>query len=127
MQWRMTARLARGSEIRFASVRDGAGSESETVDEFGDWEPVDHLAAAIAGCFVKSCQMVLQALGEAERNCEVHVELDKADTKPNRVGRARIRYAIDGLDPDRAARIAKDAKRICTVTNTLNCEFELVA
>lgn len=122
MQWRMTARLAPGGELRF----DPSGNESGTGDAAGDWEPVDHLAAAIAGCFAKSCQMVLQALGEAERNCEAHVELDKADAKPNRVGRARIRYAIDGLDADRAARIAKDAKRICTVTNTLNCEFELV-
>ncbi|EKF17705.1 membrane-anchored protein OsmC family [Nitratireductor pacificus pht-3B] len=121
MQWRMTAQLSQGGELRL----DLAGNGPDAGGATDAWTPVDFLAAAVAGCFVKSCQMVLQALGEAERHIEAHVELDKADAKPNRVGRARIRYMIDGLDADRAARIAKDAKRICTVTNTLNCEFEL--
>lgn len=124
MQWIMWAQLSPEGELHLARLDDAGVVERAPVST---WEPVDHFAGSVAGCFVKSCQMVLDALGEPARAVEASVVAGKAADKPSRVGKISIRYAIDGLGADKAARIAKDAKRICTVTNSLNCEFELVS
>lgn len=89
--------------------------------------PVDLLMGAIAGCFAKSCHMVQAARGEATTDLRCTITGRKADDPPNRVGHVRIAYALPDLSADQAAKIAKDAKRICTVTNAMSCSFELVA
>lgn len=88
--------------------------------------PVETFFASVAHCFAKSVHMVQDARSEAHCNVWVEVGGSKATEGPNRVGSMWMRARLEGLDPDRAARIAKDAKRICTVSNTLNCDFEMV-
>jgi uncharacterized OsmC-like protein len=118
-------RATLSSDGQLAMSRLSAGDAQE-IAPAPDWGPVDHLAAAVAGCFAKSCHMVMSALGESLRPVEADVLATKADGKPSRVGRLTIHYTLEGCTADKAVRIAKDAKRICTVTNSLNCEIELV-
>jgi uncharacterized OsmC-like protein len=87
--------------------------------------PVDMLAAAIASCFAKSCHMVLGALSHEPCRVDVVVRASKSRTPPNRVDRVEIVWAMQAIADDLAARVAKDAKRICTVTNSMSCEFEV--
>lgn len=87
--------------------------------------PVDLLVAAVAGCFVKSCHMVQDARGEAKTAVIAEVRGLKGAGTPNRVGKVSISWDLPGLDAAQAEKIAKDAKRICTVTNSMSCEFEV--
>jgi uncharacterized OsmC-like protein len=119
----MRAQLSPKGELHLVRLDDGGAADGAPVSA---WGPVDHLVGAVAGCFAKSCQMVQQALGDPASTVEADVVADKAEAKPSRVGKVSIRYAIGVPNPEKAARIARDAKRICTVTNSLNCEFELV-
>lgn len=97
------------------------------VRRLADAKPVELLVAAVAICFVKSCANVIAARGAPPAAIRCEVVAHKAGDKPARVARMVVRYAIDGMVPDVAARIAKDGKRICTVSNTLNCESVLEA
>ncbi|MDQ6435605.1 OsmC family protein [Mesorhizobium sp. LHD-90] len=119
----MRAQLSPQGELHLVRLDDGGAVDDAPASA---WGPVDHLVGAVAGCFAKSCQMVQHALGEPASAVEAHVVARKAEAKPSRVGTVSIHYAIGVASADKAARIAKDAKRICTVTNSLNCEFELV-
>lgn len=49
----------------------------------------------------------------------------KAGDSPNRVGQIAIKWQLPDLWAEDAARIARDAKRICTVTNSMSCAFEV--
>lgn len=112
MEWRVRADLSADGKLQL----DGA---------LLDGSPVDLLVAAVAGCFVKSCHMVQEARGEATSQITADVLGTKAEDAPNRVGKVVIAWALPGLDPDQAERIAKDAKRICTVTNSMSCDFQV--
>lgn len=114
LEWRVRADLAADGKMQL----DGALAQGS---------PVDLLVAAVAGCFVKSCHMVQEARGEARTRVLAEVTGVKPAEPPNRVGKITIRWSLPGLAPDHAARIAKDAKRICTVTNSMSCEFEVTA
>lgn len=112
MEWRVRAELSADGELDFdGSMLDGT--------------PVDLLVAAVAGCFSKSCQMVQEARGEPKTKVIAEVTGTKGEGSPNRVGHVRIAWSLPDLDSDKAARIAKDGKRICTVTNAMSCEFEV--
>lgn len=114
MEWHVTAMLsAQGALTLEGAVHDGT--------------PVDLLIAAVAGCFVKSCHMVQEAKGAAKTEIRAEVVGVKAEDAPNRVARVTIRWAIPDLAAEDAARIARDAKRICTVTNSMSCAFEVIA
>lgn len=89
--------------------------------------PVDLLITAVAGCFVKSCHMVQDARKETKTKAIAEVRGVKAEGPPNRVGKVVIAWALPGLPPSHAEKIARDAKRICTVTNSMSCEFEVTA
>ena len=114
LEWRARAELSPAGEL----CLDGPLLEGS---------PVDLMMGAIAGCFVKSCQMVQQARGEPATRVLCEITGTKAEDPPNRVGHVRIAYALPDLAPDQAERIARDAKRICTVTNAMSCGFDLVA
>ena len=91
-----------------------------------DGTPVDMLIAAAAACFAKSCQLVQNARSETPTTVVADVTGIKAADAPNRLGRMRIAWSIPDLEPRQAARIARDAKRVCTVTNSLTCDIEMV-
>lgn len=113
MEWHVKAELSAEGELHL----DGA---------LLDGTPVDLLVAAIAGCFVKSCHMVQTARRETPSVVIAQVTGRKADGPPNRVGAVRIAWSLPGVDPETAAKVARDAKRICTVTNAMSCDFEVV-
>lgn len=114
MEWRVRAELSAAGELELEGAL-LAGS------------PVDLLVAAVAGCFVKSCHMVQEARGAATTDVIAEVRGHKAPDAPNRVGGMLIAWSLPGVDPDEARKIAKDAKRICTVTNSMSCDFEVRA
>lgn len=112
MEWRVRAELSAKGELKL----DGA---------LLDGSPVDLLVASVAGCFVKSCHMVQEARGEQKTVARCEVTGVKAEDSPNRVGHIRIAWALPSIE--NGDRIAKDAKRICTVTNSMSCAFEVVS
>lgn len=113
MEWRVRAELS-------------ASGELDLTGALLEGSPVDLLVSAVAGCFVKSCHMVQGARGEAKTVAVAEVVGVKGDGAPNRVGKVTIAWQLPGLDPAHAERIAKDAKRICTVTNSMSCDFEVI-
>lgn len=113
MEWRVRAVLSADGELQL----DGA---------LLDGSPVDLLVAAVAGCFVKSCHMVQTARREPVTEAVAEITGTKGEGTPNRVGHITIAWSLPGLDADLAERVAKDAKRICTVTNSMSCDFEMV-
>lgn len=112
LEWRAKAELSAEGELQLEGAL-LAGS------------PVDLLIAAVAGCFVKSCHMVQEARGEAKTKAIAEVRGTKGEGSVNCVGAVQIAWALPGLDPATAEKIAKDAKRICTVTNSMSCAFEV--
>lgn len=113
MQWQARVDLSSDGDLRLDSpMLEGT--------------PVDLLVAAVATCFVKSCHLVQEARGDAKSAVHCDVTGTKAEGPPNRIGHMRIAWSLPGLDAAQAERIAKDAKRICTVTNSLSCETEMV-
>lgn len=112
LEWRARAELSAEGELHLeGALLDGS--------------PVDLLVAAVAGCFVKSCHMVQDARGDAKTRVLAEVVGTKAEDTPNRVGKVIILWHLPDLESALAERIAKDAKRICTVTNTMTCAFEV--
>ena len=114
MEWRGTASLSAEGDLKFD-------------DAVLAGTPVDILVASVAACFMKSCHLAQGARSTAQTRVEVDVTATKADGRPNRLGAIRIAWAMPELDEAEASRIAKDAKRICTVTNSMSCDFEVVA
>lgn len=122
MEWKIQANLSPEGKMTLVRL-----SEDEKPDnaDVTSWGPVDHLVASVAGCFVKSVHMVQQALGQEQVDVRAIVVGAKADAKPARIGSILIRYEMPSLPHDKASKLAQDAKRICTVTNSLNCDFDL--
>lgn len=112
MEWRAQADLSAEGELELSGA-------------LLDGSPVDLLVTAVAGCFVKSCHMVQDARGEAKTRAIASVQGVKGEGSPNRVGKIVISWDLPGLDDDTARKVAKDAKRICTVTNSMSCDFEV--
>lgn len=116
MQWHSDARL----------LADGALSFSCDAGPLDQVSPVDLLIASVATCFVKSVHMVQAVKGQSPSEVSARVTGEKAPDSPNRVAWIEIRYEMPGLDPVEAAKLAKDAKRICTVSNSLSCDCRVV-
>lgn len=117
-EWRVDGRVSAAGELVI---------ELEGGHGLLDGSPVDMLLGAIAGCFLRSCHLVQKARREEASEISVKITGRKADGIPNRVAHVEIAYAMPGLDPALGERIARDAKRICTVTNSMSCEFEVRA
>lgn len=110
-------------QVKISLLEDGTVEFSPSE---GDLSPVDLLLRAVASCFAKSCHMVQSARGEAYSKVIVDVAGTKAEDRPNRIGVVQIQWSLPSVDQKMAAQIVKDAKRICTITNTMSCEFEVV-
>ena len=88
--------------------------------------PVDVLLASVGHCIIKSIQW---AANQREVNLNafsVEIIGTKALDTPNRL--AKIDIAIIGQivdDAELSQRILQQAKAICTVSNTLNCDVTL--
>lgn len=123
MKWTIQADLLATADLSL-KIREIDGIISDKPLE--RWTPVDLLIGSVAGCFVKSCAMIMEAQGERVGDMRALVRGVKSTDKPQRVASLEIQYELFGVTPDRAKRIAAQAKKICTVTNSLNCEIQVV-
>jgi uncharacterized OsmC-like protein len=82
--------------------------------------PVEYLLVAAAACFALSVRSVVAARGLPKTPFEVIATGEKARDLPSRLGQISLVVVFDGaVDETHAAAIAAEAKRLCTVTNTL--------
>lgn len=82
--------------------------------------PVEYMLISIAGCFALSCRGAMKSRNLPATEVEVIVTGEKARDPPSRVARITLVVAL-GQEPGAAdiAAILQDAKRLCTVTNTI--------
>jgi uncharacterized OsmC-like protein len=82
--------------------------------------PVEYQLIAVAGCFALSLEAARTARAWPESVFDVTVLGSKAPDLPSRLERIAISVSMPGpLDAAAQATLIKDAKRLCTVTNTL--------
>lgn len=115
------------------STQSGALSEQQYGfnTRFGDepgTNPEELIAAAHAGCFTMALSFALarEGFSDGTLNATAKVTLDKqgngfAITRSD----LTLTAAIAGIDADRFARIAADAKANCPVSKALNAEITL--
>jgi len=85
-----------------------------------DISPVEYLLIAAAACFALSVRSVVAARGLAKTSFEVIVTGEKARDLPSRLGQISLVVLFnDTVDEIHAGGIAAEAKKLCTVTNTL--------
>lgn len=88
--------------------------------------PAETLLASIAACMVLSIGIVARQKNTQVNPFDVAVTATKAEHLPGRFGRYEVLISA-GLhdDPELAQSIAKQAKSVCTVSNSLNGEIVL--
>jgi uncharacterized OsmC-like protein len=92
-------------------------SAPATLDEVS---PVQILLVSVATCFALSCRAALRARRLPLGSLEVRVSGEKALEKPSRLALIQVGVRFgDRLTEEDAAAVARDAKALCTVTNTL--------
>jgi uncharacterized OsmC-like protein len=85
-----------------------------------DISPVEYLMIAAAACFALSVRSVVTARGLPKIFFEVIVTGEKARALPSRLDQISLVALFDGaVDEVQAEAIAAEAKKLCTVTNTL--------
>lgn len=88
--------------------------------------PVDMLLASLAHCLVKSVEWAADQHNVVLPPFMVKVEGTKARDLPNRVAKMHVIIIGDLVDDGAVQRkIIKQAKAICTVSNTLNCAIKV--
>ncbi|HRO16129.1 MAG TPA: OsmC family protein [Paracoccus sp. (in: a-proteobacteria)] len=115
---------------RIAAALDAEGALSFTTAGDAPLEalsPVELMLAGVAACFVKSCRITMEATGLPPGAVAATVTGTKAADRPGRVDRIEIRWAMPALPRARAEKVARNAKRICTVTNSISAEFTVAA
>jgi uncharacterized OsmC-like protein len=102
-------------------LRDGAPLPAEIGP--GLTTPVEVLLISVGTCFALSCHMAFTMRGQQRVALEVTVTGRKAAQLPSRLADMQIEALFDAsVPPEEAAAIAKLAKQLCTVTNTLTSE-----
>lgn len=88
--------------------------------------PVDTLLASLGACIIKSMEWAASNEKTALNAFSVRVAGVKAGTLPNRIETLEIQVSNSFAEEQALAEtIAKKAKSICTVSNSLNCEVTL--
>ncbi|MEH6526788.1 MAG: OsmC family protein [Sneathiella sp.] len=88
--------------------------------------PVDTLIASLGSCIVKSMQWSADQHKVSLNPFMVKVVGIKAPVLPGRIEKMDITILGSLVDDEELApRIVRQAKSICTVSNTLNCEVEI--
>ena len=119
MQSVKPGRLAYTTEAGYKAM---AGAPAST--ELG--APSDLIMAALASCIAISLEMAAQDMKVDPGEIDVEVKGSKARDLPHRFGSfSATVYLADIEDQDLAARLLKQAKQICTVSNTLNSEVSV--
>lgn len=85
-----------------------------------DISPVEYLLIAAAACFALSVRSVITARALPKTSFEVIVTGVKARDLPSRLDQISLVALFSGnVDEIQAGTIAAEAKKLCTVTNTL--------
>ena len=113
--WRIELSLDEDGRIDF-------GNDGFALEES---KPVDLLLASVGACFARSCHIVQAARGEDPTWIELEIVGTKSADRTKRLAHVVIGYRFRGLASDHAERIGRDAKRICTVTNSLVSEISV--
>lgn len=98
---------------------------------FGDEKgtnPEELIAAAHAGCFTMALSFALAQAGYADGSLETEAAVKlKQDGAGFKVTRSdlTLHASVPGIDPDRFAAIAADAKANCPISKLLNAEIRL--
>ena len=89
--------------------------------------PAETLLASIGACMVLSIGIVARQKKTEVNPFDVEVRATKAEDLPSRFGHYEVRVS-KGLhdDPGLAESIVKQAKTVCTVSNSLNGEIALI-
>ncbi|MFK7836610.1 MAG: OsmC family protein [Sulfitobacter sp.] len=86
--------------------------------------PVDMLLASLAYCMIKSAEWAAKDQGVTLQPFVVKVTGTKALDQPGRIERMDVTLIGDLVEASAlAGTIVKQAKAICTVSNTLNCKI----
>ncbi len=104
------------------------GTEVDKIDDTTPCgpTPADILLASIAGCMVLSIQIVAKTKRLELKSFTVSIKADKAEDLPSRFGTYHVQVANGFVDdPELEMRIVKQAKAMCTVSNSLNGEMKL--
>lgn len=119
LEWSSTARI-HADRLLSVACADTLLYEEEPGDS-GRITPVDVLVAAIAACFAMSCDVVMRARGLNPRCIVAAVAGRKLTGRDKRLGEVAIRVSFrDPLSERELERVLSDAKRLCTVTNSLS-------
>jgi len=109
------------NEVQYATTE-----TSERTPHAPPGSPVDMLLASLAFCMVKSVEWAAKDQGETLLPFSVKVAGTKAPDLPWGVEVMEVTLIGDLVENATATpQIAKLAKSICTVGNTLNCEISL--
>ena len=88
--------------------------------------PADLIMASLASCIGISLEMVAEKLRVDTGTIEVEVTAKKATDLPSRFGSFAATVRLEHIDDEElAARLVRQAKEICTVSNTLNADIDL--
>lgn len=113
--------LDSSNEVQYATTE-----TSERTPHAPPGSPVDMLLASLAFCMVKSVEWAAKDQGETLLPFSVKVAGTKAPELTGRVEVMEVTLIGDLVENATATlQIAKLAKSICTVSNTINCEISL--
>ena len=88
--------------------------------------PSDLIMAALASCICISLEMAAKKMNVDTGDISIDIRASKALDLPSRFGSFTAVVHLEKLeDSERAARLLKEAKEMCTVSNTLNAEVAL--
>ena len=115
------------------STQDLPDLQTAPPPEFGGpggyWSPETLLLAAVADCYVLTFRAVARAsLPEWQLSCEIDGLLDKDADGILRFLQITLRPRLTvpaGTDAERAEALLQKAKRVCLISNSLKCEFQL--
>ncbi|UXS01408.1 OsmC family protein [Agrobacterium tumefaciens] len=93
------------------------------------YNPLDLMYASLAACLALSARIAASQMGVLDRfeNVSVSVSGEKSETEPYRIIRFDVSIDIAGdYDAETRHAIAHKAEEICTVSNTLKGEVDIV-
>jgi uncharacterized OsmC-like protein len=115
-QWSITA-IARESGLAFA--KDGH-EFAPLMEPSAPLSPVEYLLVAVSGCFALSIKAAITQRNRPFSWARVLVVGDKAAEPPSRLQSIELSVTLGApLAASEIAAVLADAKRQCTVTNTL--------
>jgi uncharacterized OsmC-like protein len=102
------------------TTRTGAPASTELAT------PADLIMASLASCIALSLEMVAQQMNVEPGEIDIEINAAKALDLPNRFGSFDAVVHLGKVNDEKLAKkLLKNAKEICTVSNTLNATVTL--